>query len=310
MNKKTPYFLSTNDVELISLSLNREDPSAADEIYEVGLPRLLELYTKYGVEGTFFFTGNIAEAKPQLIEMVKNCGHEIGCHGYRHDSQEGFDNLPYEKQIEFLYKAKRVIESIAGPIVSFRSPELRIGKDTIRALESTGFEIDSSVASQRFDGPFSYGTRNKIKWLFAPRKPYFLSYSSPFRKGKSKILEIPVSAFFSPYIGTMMRISPPITRFIEEILFYEARYSDKPVVFLFHPIECVEGKVSGRTYYSKGLKSYFRDVLRQNLKMRNLGVEAVKLMEGVLQRAKRAGFRFISVKKYRDIILENFRGEA
>ena len=102
--------------------------------------------------------------------------------------------MSYEEQLSELKKAKRIIESLAGTIESFRAPALRLNEDTLRALEETGFQSDSSVASQRFDGPFTFGSKKKLKWMVAPRKPYFLSYESITREGDSKILEIPISA--------------------------------------------------------------------------------------------------------------------
>ena len=295
-----PYFLITNDVELTSIPLNREDASIANEIYEVGLPRLLDLYSQYNIESTFFFTGNIAEIKPKLIEMVMDRGHEVGCHGYHHNSMEGFDTLSYNKQVEYLLKSKRIIENIAGTIVSFRSPELRIGKNTVKALETSGFKIDSSIASQRFDGPFSYGTKEKLKWMIAPRKPYYLSYESPFKRGKSKILEIPISALIIPYIGTTMRIMPSIIKLIQKILFYEAK-QEKPIVFLFHPNECLEVTHVERTRSANGFLSIFRDTVRQELKLINLGNNAIDLLEKIIKSAKNAGFHFVSIKHYSEI---------
>lgn len=293
------YFLLTNDVELTSLALNREDNSIADEICKVGLPRLLDLYSKYDIEATFFFTGNIVEIKPELVDMAKDHGHEVGCHGYHHNSQEGFDTLPYDKQVEYLSKSKKIIEDVSGRIESFRSPELRINKETVKALEVTGFKIDSSVASQRFDGPFSFGTKEKMKWLFAPRKPYYLSYNSPFTRGESKILEIPISALIIPYIGTTMRIMPSMIKVIQKMLFYEAKSGDKPIVFVFHPNECLDFTLVERTKSAQGISSIFRDTVRQKLKLMNMGKTAIKLMEEIIKDAKNKGFVFMSVEEYK-----------
>ena len=139
-----------------------------------------------------------------------------------------------EEQLNELKKAKAAIEGVAGKIVSFRAPALRINEDTVRALEETGFRTDSSVCSQRFDGPFTFGSKRKLKWLFAPRRPYMLSYDSVVKPGDSEILEIPVSAFLFPYIGTMMRVSPLITRILRKYLYHESKNTGKPVVFLLN----------------------------------------------------------------------------
>jgi peptidoglycan/xylan/chitin deacetylase (PgdA/CDA1 family) len=302
------HFLLTTDVELTSIPLSRPAPEMAEKVLKVGLPRILDLYSKYDVKGTFFFTGKIVEIEPRVVHIVKERGHEIGCHGYTHYSNEGFDTMPYVRQVEYLRKAKRVIENEAGPIVSFRSPELRIGKDTVRALEETGFEIDCSIASQRFDGPMSYGSYNKLKWLLAPRRPYYLSYKSPFRPGCSSIFEIPVSALVLPYIGTFMRMSPKLFRALEITLFREVSHTNRPLVFLFHPNECIWGKPKERNRFSKGLVEKLRDEIKGDLKIRNLGIPAIGILEKTLKRAREKGFEFVSVKEFREIWKERLVG--
>ena len=77
----------TIDVEAFSIPLNREDPSVIKQVHEEGLPLLLDLFSKYDVEATFYFTGTFAEQSPESIELVKDHGHEIGCHGYDHSPQ-------------------------------------------------------------------------------------------------------------------------------------------------------------------------------------------------------------------------------
>ncbi len=83
------YFLMTNDVEAHSLSLNREDPGTVDQVHKVGLPRLLDLLSKHDVSSTFYFTGMFAEASPESVELVRDHGHEVGCHGYDQTPAEG-----------------------------------------------------------------------------------------------------------------------------------------------------------------------------------------------------------------------------
>jgi peptidoglycan/xylan/chitin deacetylase (PgdA/CDA1 family) len=72
MENGAMHFLITNDVELHSIPMNKLDPSVADEVYEVGLPRLLDLYAKYDVESTFYFTGDFVELKPEAVELVRD----------------------------------------------------------------------------------------------------------------------------------------------------------------------------------------------------------------------------------------------
>lgn len=296
------YFLMTVDVEEHSLALNRLDDNTAKEVYKVGLPRLLDLLSKHDVLSTFYFTGTFAEKIPEAVQLVMDYGHEIGCHGYSHEVNRAFDVLSLEEQISELEKAKSAIEPIAGKITSFRAPAARINKFTVKALEETGFKTDSSVASQRFDGPMTFGAKNKLNWLFAPRNPYYLNYESPFIKGNSSILEIPISAYLFAFNGTNMRIAPKVNKFIGKILANETKKNGKPIVFVFHPVEVIE--INGKVELTRRSKSYFGylfgDIIRHQLKLKNLGENALKLVDEILKDMKQRGMEFLSINKFKE----------
>ena len=61
------------------------------------MPRLLDLYDRYGIRATFFFTGHIANLFPEIVKMVIPYGHEIGSHGLTHEVDKAFDILRREK---------------------------------------------------------------------------------------------------------------------------------------------------------------------------------------------------------------------
>ena len=100
---------------------------------------LLDIYSRYDVEGTFYFTGTFAEKFPESVQSVVDHGHEVGCHGYTHNHNYAFDSLTSKDQYLHLLKAKKSIETIAGTIEAFRSPALRLGHNTIPILEKLGF---------------------------------------------------------------------------------------------------------------------------------------------------------------------------
>lgn len=294
----------TNDVEHQSIQLNREDLAIPGQIHNTCLPSLLSLFSKYDVSSTFYFTGMFAEQSPDSMELVKDYGHEVGCHGYDHSPQRALNLLSLEEQVVELNKAKSAIEPIAGKITSFRAPALRVNQYTVRALEETGFRTDSSVASQRFDGPLTFGSKEKLKWLSAPRKPYNMSYDSPTKRGDSKVLEIPISAALVPFIGTTMRVSPMTMRILKKYIFYEASKTEKPVVFLFHPNECLEinGEIMTTRRASGTIEYIFADMIRQKLKLRNLGRVSLSLLDEVLKSAKEYGFEFVSARDYSKLV--------
>jgi peptidoglycan/xylan/chitin deacetylase (PgdA/CDA1 family) len=294
----------TNDVEHHSIPLNREDQNIPYQVYTTGLPRLLEVLYRYDVKSTFYFTGMFAEQCPESIELVKDYDHEIGCHGYDHSPNRAFDLLNLDEQVAELKKAKCAIEPVGGKIKSFRAPALRINQYTVHALEKTGFNTDSSIASQRFDGPMTFGSRKKLKWLSAPRNPYYMSYNEPFKPGDSTVMEIPISAAILPFIGTTMRVSSIATKILQKVLFYESKKTEKPIVFLFHPNECLDnnGEINNTRRTSNTIEYIFADVIRQKLKLKNLGEESLKLLDEILRSAQKYEFEFVSANDYQKLV--------
>ena len=276
-------FLLTFDVESFSIPLNRCDLETAHQVYTQGLPRVLELCAKHDIAATFYFTGELSEIIPEAIDLVKEQGHEIGCHGYYHDVDHAFDLLTIDEQVRDLRKAKKVIESVAGNIVSFRAPALRINDDLTKALKITGFTTDSSICPQRFDGPFTFGSTKKLNWLTASRKPNYMDKDH-------SVLEIPISAFIIPYIGTSMRITPGLIRILEKFLFFESKITNKPIVFLSHPNENMD--VIHPVVTTRRTKNFLHyllaDRVRQQLKLKNLGTPSIRLLDDVITRARKS----------------------
>jgi hypothetical protein len=50
------------------------------------IDRLLTLLEEHSTRGTFFVLGEIAERHPNILRRMAAAGHEIGCHGDRHES--------------------------------------------------------------------------------------------------------------------------------------------------------------------------------------------------------------------------------
>jgi peptidoglycan/xylan/chitin deacetylase (PgdA/CDA1 family) len=234
--------------------------------------------------------------------MIISNGHEVGSHGYSHNPDNAFDVLSLKEQINHLNKSKKLLEDLSGQeVISFRAPALRVNKNTSIALNHTGFKIDSSIASQRFDFFLSLGGLKKMKWLTAPRLPYRTDINNLFRKGSSEIIEVPISATLLPYIGTTMRIFPGITKIQRKILNTENKLNHKPIVFLIHPNEIIDE--SNEKHFimrrSNNLISYLiRDLLRSKMKIKNLGINALVLYEREISYFIKNQYSFSTLKGY------------
>ena len=289
----------TNDVEHTSVSGAVWD-RIARQVDENALPRLLELYDKYEVKATFFVLGQLAELKPNIVKQIVEHCQEVGSHGYQHDYRRAFDVMTLDEQIADLRRSKDILEQIGGKeVVSFRAPALRINQDTPMALREVGFRFDSSVAPQRMDAFMSHGV-NKKQWLKAPRAIYETAIDNLARRGDSGILEVPVSSFGVPYIGTVMRVTPNVlTPLIRNILYWESKQKNTPITFLFHPSEAVPEKkqeYSPQHRAQSKVRYLFADVLRSKVKLRNLDYRALFLLERELKFWRERGAEFNCVR--------------
>lgn len=292
----------TNDVETTSIVNGGLREETGIKVWKEGLPALLDLYDEFGVRATFFYIANFAKEYPEIIRMVQSRGHEIACHGLTHRHDMAFDTMSYEQQLEHLKTAKAILEDIAGEeVCSFRSPALRVNKDTPRALIEAGFRFDSSVAPQRMDMFMSLGSKGKLQWFGAPRAPYTTRPDNLARRGSSPILEVPVSSFGLPYIGTLLRISPLLTRMTRTFLYWETRGSKKGINFLIHPNELITEEdlhLKTEKRASNYISYLLSDVLRRKLKQKNLGEAARLLFKQEIEFWKKKDYQFKRIKDY------------
>ena len=302
---KKKYCLLTNDVETTSIWHNSLRDITGKRVLEEGMPLLLDLYEKYQIKSTFFFTGYIAKLYPGIVKMVIPYGHEVGSHGMSHTKENGFDVMPFEKQKTHLLESKKLLEDISGQgVISFRAPALRVNENTVKALEESEYKIDSSVASQRFDMFMSFGGVKKLNWLTSPRLPYRTSKHSLFKKGNSNIIEVPLSASLLPYVGTTLRIFPIISGLQRRLLSLESSINGKPIVFDVHPNEYIDESHEEKQFERRSnnlISSFLQDTVRSHLKVKNLGIDGLKLYEREIEYFQRNGFFFSTIKGYVDL---------
>lgn len=291
----------TNDVEHTGMNGHTWN-RIAQQVDKIALPRLLDMYDKYNVKATFFVLGQLAELKPNIVKQIVAHNQEVGSHGYQHNRARAFDVMSLNEQIAELRKSKDILEQICGAeVVSFRAPALRVNQYTPDALQEVGFKFDSSIAPQRLDAFMSYGTKGKWQWMRAPRTIYKTKHNNLARSGNGKIIEVPISAYGAPYIGTLMRIAPntllPITR---SLLFYESQRKGTPITFLFHPNEAIceiEEEVATNSMGTLGIKHFFADTLRAKLKQKHLDLSAFDLLEKELLFWQHHNAEFVQIKQ-------------
>jgi peptidoglycan/xylan/chitin deacetylase (PgdA/CDA1 family) len=114
----------------------------------VAAPRLLELFQRLEIPTTWFVPGHTAETYPEVTARVAQDGHEIGNHGYLHES---FDKLSPDRIREVLTLANKALLEVAGVRPrGFRHPTGDSTGELFEILEEFGFDYDSSLMGDDF----------------------------------------------------------------------------------------------------------------------------------------------------------------
>ena len=298
------YCILTNDVETHSIWFNTLRDETGQKVLEEGMPLLLDIYKKFNIKSTFYFVGDMAEKFPDVVKMILPYGHEVASHGWSHEVNQAFDVLSFEEQKDHLIRSKNILEDISKQkVISFRAPALRVNHHTPLALAEAGFTNDSSVASQRFDMFLSFGGIKKLNWMRAPRLPYRTAPDNLFKKGNGPLIELPLTAFLFPFVGTTLRLFPSITSFQQKLFNLETSYNKKPLVFDVHPNEFIDEHSEKRVIARRTnnpIKYLLSDVIRGKMKIKNLGKKAVPLYEDFISYYIENGYEFVTVKEYID----------
>jgi hypothetical protein len=192
------------------------------------LPRLDALFQRLGVRATYFTTYQVArhDWAAGILRELHGGGAELGAHLHPWNTpplDEPFvprntmvKNLPAALQlakVEHLTAALR--EACGGRPVAFRAGRYGLGPDTVKALVSCGYRVDSSVTpfvswEDNDDGPTFVG---------APMRPYRLSGNVDVRvpQPDGALIELPMSIGYSrppsmPWTGLHRLLSTRVLR--------------------------------------------------------------------------------------------------
>lgn len=192
---------------------------------EINTTRVLDLFDRLGVKGTFFVLGWIANRSPALVKEIERRGHEIGLHTYSHQLLDRMDEASLAGEIEKGLQAI-VKAGVTQKIIGFRAPSFSVKNNTLWALDvlqQYGFRYDSSV--------FPVGFHPDYGMADVPLSPYEI---------KEGLLEVPLTVAVRmgrriPCAGgAYFRFFPyPVTR----SLLRSVNRDGRPIVFYIHPWE-------------------------------------------------------------------------
>jgi polysaccharide deacetylase family protein (PEP-CTERM system associated) len=213
------------------------------------IDKILEMFDRAGVKGTFFTLGWVCQNFPELVRNIAAAGHEIASHGIEHSRVGTFSQAEFRVDAE---ESRKRLEDVSGvPVIGYRAPSFSIGRNTLWAhdvLAEAGYTYSSSVFPIQHD---HYGL---------PEAPRF-----PFRSSKTGVLEIPMSSLSMmgrnwPCSGGGYFRLLPVTYSKWAIRRINVK-EQMPAVFYFHPweldpdqprIEGISGKARFRHYVNLG----------------------------------------------------------
>lgn len=107
---------------------------------------ILDLLDEAGKKATFFILGSLAKYRPDQVKKIAARGHEIGIHGYNHESMF---NLSFNKSRNDIETALKIVSDIiSAPIFGYRAPLFSVRKSNFYIFEiltELGLIYDSSV---------------------------------------------------------------------------------------------------------------------------------------------------------------------
>lgn len=108
------------------------------------LPVVLELLDRAGLKATFFVEAINAERYPDALRRIVGEGHELGCHGWRHET---FSAQTEPCKREILAASTRALRAMGGAVTGFRPPGGVLDGDDLALLADAGVDWTSPAGT-------------------------------------------------------------------------------------------------------------------------------------------------------------------
>ncbi|KAL4245833.1 Peptidoglycan deacetylase PgdA-like protein [Abortiporus biennis] len=157
---------------------------------EVGVPRLLKLFEKYGIKTTWFIPGHSLETFPEQMAAVRDAGHEIGLHGYSHENPT---SLTLDQQRDILNHTYELLTAFNNgqPPKGSVAPWWETSKEGTDLLLDKGIEYDHSNMAHDSQ---AYYLRDQDLWTKIDYQNDAKSWMKPLVRGKETgLVEIPAN---------------------------------------------------------------------------------------------------------------------
>ena len=156
---------------------------------EVGAPRLLQLFERFGIKTTWFIPGHSIETFPAQMQAVAEAGHEVGIHGYSHENPIAM--TPAQEE-EVLDRCIELVGKLAGrPPTGYVAPWWEFSNVTNELLLKKGIKYDHSLMHHDFQ-PYYVRVGDAWTKIDYSQKPE--AWMKPLVRGQeTDLIEIPAS---------------------------------------------------------------------------------------------------------------------
>lgn len=156
---------------------------------EVGTPRIVKLFGRYGIRQTFFWPGHSVETFPEQFDACVAAGHEIGVHGYSHENPIAMSR---QQEIDVLDYCVDLLTRRSGRApTGYVAPWWEFSPITNEILLDRGIRYDHSLMHRDFE---PYYVRAGDTWTKIDYKRSAADWMKPLVRGEeTDLIEIPAN---------------------------------------------------------------------------------------------------------------------
>lgn len=186
---------------------------------EVGVPRLLELFRRFGIKVTWFIPGHSVETFPDQAQAIVDAGHEVGLHGYSHENPIA---MTREQEEAVMDRSIELLRGLTGEMPrGYVAPWWEFSDYTADLLLDRGVVYDHSLMHDDFH---PYYVRAGDTWTKIDYTKPAGHWMKPLVRGRqTELVEIPASWHLDDMVPLMFMKSVPNSqgfespRVVEEI---------------------------------------------------------------------------------------------
>lgn len=162
----------------------------------VGVALILDVLRHHEVKATFFVPGVVAEEHTARVQAIVDAGHELGLHGYTHNSPADMTSDEEHRELE---RAISALAPFGAEPSGYRSPSWELSDLTLQLLEEHGLRYSSNLMDdiRPYVHPGTSLVELPVQWLLDDAPYWWFSAADWNRRisTTSEVREIWLSEF-------------------------------------------------------------------------------------------------------------------